>query len=136
MGKHKNSSWGFEITLPDGWAEPGFLRRILLGHATNPEFYGPSRESIKFAIGPISPVPHVRRQQDNLRTIAARHGHNVLEVGSIEVGGKEHATMICEIPYVGVVKNYSLIFSGIEYLVTARGDLETCDDVVKTFKPA
>jgi hypothetical protein len=100
------------------------------------EFFGPDGSSIKFAIGRIHPEPTVEEQQRNLERIASRHGHNVLTTGEIEVAGKKHATMTCEVPHVGVLKSYSLIFDGIEYLVTARGDLKVCDSIVGTFKAA
>ncbi len=54
---YRDSRWGFRLELPRGWRQAGFLRRILF--AGNPEFYGPADASIKFAIGPINPVPSV-----------------------------------------------------------------------------
>ena len=91
---------------------------------------------MKFAIGPICPEPTVDEQKQNLERIASKYGHTVLTTGQIEVAGKRHATMTCEVPHVGLLKNYSLIFDGIEYLVTARGDPEVCDEIVKTFRTA
>ena len=91
---------------------------------------------MKFAIGPICPEPTVDEQKQNLERIASKYGHTVLTTGEIEVAGKRHATMTCEVPRVGLLKNYSLIFDGIEYLVTARGDPEVCDAIVKTFRAA
>lgn len=122
------------MALPNGWRPAGFLRRLLSrGHM---EFFGPDGSSIKFAIGPICPEPTVEEQKQNLERIASKHGHTVLTTGEIEVAGKRHATMTCEVPHVGVLKNYSLIFDGIEYLVTARGDPQVCDAIVKTFRAA
>lgn len=139
--KYRNRKWCFELTLPSGWREPGFLQRLLFfprysSQAWQPEFYGPDRSSIKFAVGPIHPVPSVDGQKRNIERIAQKHGHNVLSTGDIDVNGRQHATMVCEIPAVGTVKNYSLIFGETEYLVTARGDFDICDSIIKTFKPA
>lgn len=132
--KYRNSRWGFQLDLLDGWRQAGLLRKLIF--AGNPEFYGPSGASIKFAIGPINPVPSVEQQKRNLERIAAKYGHIVLSTGEIQISGKSHATMICTIPYVGTVKNYSLIFSGIEYLVIASGDFDVSDSILKTFKVA
>ena len=85
------------------------------------------------AVGPVNPVPSVEEQQKNLQRIAIKYGHEVMQIGRISVAGKDHATMICKIPFVGVVKNYSLIFDGIEYLVTARGNFDECDSIVRSF---
>lgn len=134
-----NSDYGLSpgrcrMALPNGWRPAGLLRRFLSrGHM---EFFGPQGSSIKFAIGPIAPEPTLEEQKRNLQRIASRHGHKVLATGEIEVAGRKHATMTCEVPLVGVLKNYSLIFDGIEYLVTARGDMSVCDSIVKTFRTA
>lgn len=128
------SSGRCRIALPNDWRPAGFLRRLFSrGHM---EFFGPDRSSIKFAIGPIVPEPTVEEQRRNLERIASKYGHRVLTTGEIEVAGKKHATMTCEVPLVGVLKNYSLIFDGIEYLVTARGDMTVCDSIVNTFRTA
>jgi hypothetical protein len=131
--------WGLEFDLPPGWSPPGVLRRQLspgrYAHQnTQPEFYGPGDASIKFAIGPISPVPSVSQQQVNLKTIAQKSGHEVIEIGTISAGGKNHATIMCKIPGVGLLKHYSVIFETTEYLVTARGDWPQCDSIVKSIK--
>jgi hypothetical protein len=137
--KYVNKYWGFEFELPPGWSAPGILKRQLspgrYAHQnTQPEFYGPGDASIKFAIGAISPVPSFSQQQDNLKTIALENGHNVIETGIISVGGKNHATMMCNIPRIGTLKHYSVIFETTEYLVTARGDWQQCDSIVKSIK--
>lgn len=139
--KYKNRKWGFELDLPTGWGEPGFFKHLFsffryAQQSTQPEFYGPAGASLKLAIGPISPVPSLQEQQRNLERIAAKYGHEVIEIGEIDVGGKSHATMLCDIPGVGVVKNYSLIFQGKEYLVTAQGNWNECDSIVKSFRTA
>jgi len=139
--KYYNTRWGFEIQLPKGWYEPSLFKRILFffrygQQAIQPEFYGPHGSSLKFAVGPISPVPSVERQLENLQRIALKYGHDVVKTNQIEVNGKKHATMISRIPYVGEVKSYSLIFDGMEYLVTGRGDFEQIDSIVKSFKKA
>jgi hypothetical protein len=97
------------------------------------EFYGSDGSAIKFAIGPISPEPTVAQQRHALEAIALKHGHTVLSTGEIDVGGQMHATMTCDVPRVGVLKNYSLIFDGIEYFITAKGNLKLCDSIVQTF---
>src|SRR4051812_42153997 len=117
MGKvYRDSRWEFELELPDGWRQAGLLRRWFSRGA--PEFFGPHDDSIRFAIGPIAPVPDYREQMENLRKVATSHGHQVLALGTIELGGKQHATMVVSIPTpAGVplrLKNYSLIFDGIE----------------------
>ena len=120
--------------------------------AENPEFFGPNDASIKFAIGPISPEPSIQEHMDNLERIAEKYGHSVLEIASIEVEGKKHATMVYDIPIRSFhtlrLKNYHLIFSGLEYVMTASiatisSALEqihvyenevTYDSIVKTFR--
>lgn len=139
--RYQNQHWGFELDLPPGWGEPGFFKRLFsvgryAQQAANPEFYARDGSSIKIAVGPISPVPSAEQQQSNLGAIARRHGHDVIEAGTINVGGRSHATMLCRVPGVGVLKNYSLIFGTMEYLVTAQGDWQECDSIVKTFKVA
>ena len=78
--RYHNSQWRFDLDLPNGWAEPGLLKRVFsfprhAQQSANPEFYGPSGASLKIAIGPISPVPSVEEQQKNLERIAAKYGH-------------------------------------------------------------
>ena len=136
--RYHNPEWEFSLDLPNGWAEPGFRKRAssffrYAKQSTQPEFYGPSGASLKIAIGPISPAPSVEEQQSNLRRIAAKYMHDVIEIGEITVGGKRHAAMLCRIPGVGIVKNYSLIFGGTEYLVTAQGNWSECDSIVGSF---
>ncbi|MDH3281224.1 MAG: hypothetical protein OEQ18_08850 [Gammaproteobacteria bacterium] len=123
---------GFQISLPQGWRKPGLLRRLVF--MGNPELYGADGRSIKFAIGPISPAPSAEQQRGNLEAIALRHGHDVIETGTINVGGRDHATMVCRVPGVGVLKNYSLIFGGTEYFVTAQGDPNDLDSIIRTFR--
>ena len=136
---YRNSHLKFELELPPGWSEPGFFKRLLspgryAQQALHPEFYGGNGSSIKIAIGSVSPVPSPEQQRRNLEAIARRHGHEVVETDTINVGGVRHATMVCRVQDVGVLKSYSLIIGTTEYLVTARGDWQECDSIVKTFK--
>ena len=136
---YKNVHWGFELVLPISWHEPGLLKRIFFffrysQQNINPEFYGPNQSSLKIAIGPIHPKPSLKNQQNNLSNLAMKYNHEIIEIGQINVCDMEHATMTCRIPYVGVVKNYSLIFSNIEYFITAQGDLHECDSIVRSFQ--
>nr|VFK32652.1 MAG: CHAT domain-containing protein [Candidatus Kentron sp. MB]VFK35357.1 MAG: CHAT domain-containing protein [Candidatus Kentron sp. MB]VFK77243.1 MAG: CHAT domain-containing protein [Candidatus Kentron sp. MB] len=136
MPLYQNAKWGFSITLPDSWKTPGFLRRLIGDNSANPEFYDAvSGDEIKFAIGPIIPLSTVPMQQRELVKAAEGYGHRALETGAMRVCGKEHATMVCEIPYVGIVKNYSLVFGEIEYLISARGDFGLIDRIVMSFEP-
>lgn len=121
----------FQIKLPDGWHCPGFFRKFLF--AGQPEFYGPNETTIKFAIGPIVPEPTLRQQQANLEYIALKRGEQVIELSSINVVGKKHATMTVIIPYIGRVKHYSLIFNGTEFLISARGSESITDNIVASF---
>lgn len=139
MVKYVNKYWGFEFDLPPGWSPPGALRRQLspgrYAHQnTQPEFYGPDDASIKFAIGSITPVPSVNQQQENLKINAQRSGHEIIEIGTISVGGENHATILCNISGIGTLKHYSVISDTTEYLVTARGDWQECDSIVKSIK--
>jgi len=126
---------GGRITLPSGWHSQGFFRRLLNrtvgGNAV--DFFGPHGSSIKFAIGPIVPEPTVEEQRHELERIARKFGHDVVDVGEIEVAGKQHATITVHVPLVGILKNYSIVFEGLEFLVTAHGDEAVCDRIVKTF---
>ena len=117
------------LALPKDW-HPGNSTSSTAGHM---EFYGSDGSAIKFAIGPISPEPTPQQQKDTLTSIAKKQGHTVLSTGEIAVGGTKHATMTCEVPRVGVLRNYSLIFDGWEYFATAKGNLELCDTIIKTF---
>ena len=137
--KYVNKYWGFEFDLPPGWSEPGILKRQLspgryAHQKTQPEFYGPGDASIKFAIGPVSPEPSVKQQQKILETNAQTSGHGVIEIGTISVGGKNHATIMCNISGIGALKHYSVIFDAVEYLVTARGNWQECDSIVRSIK--
>ncbi|MEM4330634.1 MAG: hypothetical protein QW273_01335 [Candidatus Pacearchaeota archaeon] len=156
MVKYRNRIYNFEIDLPKGWRYPSIIMR-LLRKDKNPEFYGPKGESLKFAIGKIFYEPSLEEQQKNLERIAQMYDHEVVEIGSINVCGKEHATMICRIPFVKMfpaiinqsspylfrrisfitLKNYSIILKGLEYLATAdlQGFQEKeYDDIIKTFR--
>lgn len=147
---YRDKQLGFQITFPSGWRCPGFLRKLFRfplrlmfaspALAGGPEFYGPSGDSIKLAVGPISPVPNLSQHQQNVQAMAVRHGHRVLDVATINVAGKSHATMTVDIPCpTGSMrlKNYFLIFGGTEYVVTAslEADEEKYDAIVKTFRP-
>lgn len=108
--------------------------------AGGPEFYGPANDSIKFAVGPISPEPNVNQHQRNIAAMAIRHGHQVVEVSTIDVAGKTHATMVVEVPTPSGsmrLKNYFLIFRGTEYVVTASLEQseQEYDEIVKEFRP-
>lgn len=146
---YRDRRLGFEITFPQGWKSPGLLHRLrrlplrlmfASPHlAGGPEFYGPRGDSIKFAVGPIYPVPSVSQHQRDVQTMATRHGHKVVEVGTIDLGGRSHATMTVHVPHDSKcmrLKNYFLIFGGTEYVVTAslRADEEQYDSIVKTFR--
>jgi hypothetical protein len=139
MSTYHNSTWGFDLQLPAGWREPGGIARVLLffryaAQSSQPEFYGPDGASLKFAIGPISPEPSAEMQQRTLQHIAMKRGEDVLDVGTVQVGGRIHATMTVDIPYVGRVKHYSLIFRGTEYLVSARAPENVADSIVSSFR--
>ena len=138
MKKYRSSRYNFEIEIPDQWNVRGFFGK----KAKYPEFDGPNNASFGFAIGPIYPEPAVEEQQRNLEKIANKYGHIVQKIDSISVDGKQHATMICKILSAlqtqGIlIKNYSLIFNGMEYLVTAHLENfreEDYDSIIKTFK--
>ncbi len=139
MRTYRNRVWRFELQLPVGWKEPGIIARTLFffrygAQSSQPEFYGPNGVSMKFAIGPISPEPSAEQQQNTLQHIAMKRGEQVISVGTIQVAGRRHATMTVDIPYVGRVKHYSLIFHGIEYLVSARAPESVSDSIVASFR--
>jgi len=129
VSKYQNEFWDFALVFPEGWT----ARSSAPERSQQPEFDGPSGSSLKFAIGPVRPIPTARQQCENLRRIAIKHGHECLEVGTIEISGLEHATVLSRIPIIGVVKSYSLIFNGTEFLVTAKGDFAQIDSVLHTF---
>ena len=114
--------------FPPRWSEPGFIRRLLQGYdPDNPEFAGPNGSKLKFAIGPIGPEPDLKAHQDNLRRISLKHGHDPIEIAAIRVCGKDHATIVYDILKPGLeqllvlrFKNFHLIFSKVEYVVTAH----------------
>lgn len=125
MSAYHNPVWGFSLQLPTGWREPGVIARVFLffhyaAQSSQPEFYGPGGATVKFAIGPISPEPSAEMQQQTLQHIAMKRGEQVIGVSTVQIGGRRHATMTVDIPYVGRVKHYSLIFRGTEYLVSPR----------------
>lgn len=151
---YRDRKIGFEITFPEGWKRPGILHRLLLlplrlllrlmfaspALTWTTEFYGPAGEAMKFAVGPISPELSVSEHQRNVQIIAMRRGHRVVEVSTIEVAGKMHATMVVDIPSPSGwmrLKNYFLIFRGTEYVVTVPliAVEEEYDQIVETFRP-
>ena len=148
--KHRDNELKFEMTFPAGWRRPGLLHRlkripVQLASTSSYiagglEFYGPSGDSIKMAVGPISPEPTPEAHQQTVRAIAIRHRHKVLDLGTIKVAGKSHATMVVAIPTLPgplTLKNYFLIFHGTEYVVTAllKAGEETYDEIVRSFRP-
>jgi|ERR1017187_8967313 hypothetical protein len=139
MTTYYNRVWKFGLQLPDGWSEPGGIARIFFffryaAQSSQPEFYGPDRTSLKFAIGPISPEPSAEEQQQTLQHIAMKRGEQIIGVSTVQVGGRRHATMTVDMPYIGRVKHYSLIFRGIEYLVSARAPERVADSIVASFR--
>jgi hypothetical protein len=141
MWTYRNLRWAFEVTFPDGWQEYGFMRKLLRHYdPTQPEFVGPKGADIKFAIGPISPVPTLKEMQRNLEAIAEHHGHWVVDIQSITVAGKEHATIVYHIPLEAPkpatdplsrlrgmlsgrtlrLKNYHIIIGKTEFVVTGK----------------
>ena len=146
---YRDTRLKFEIDIPEGWKRPGFLHRLSRlplrlifsppDVAGGPEFYGPSGDTIKLSIGPISPEPNVKQHQKNIAAMAERHGHRVIRIDTIEVAGKLHATMVVDMPVPGGsrrVKNYFLIFKGMEYVIisTLESGEEACDAIVKTLR--
>ncbi len=136
METYRNAFWGFTIILPNGWREPFWLVRLFQRRQLReqPEFIGPFNSRLKFAIGPIHPVPEVPEQQQNLQRMAMKHGHRVIDFDVIHVDGKDHATMVFVTPDLGEVKTYSLIFDKTEFLITAQGRFHETDYMVKSFK--
>jgi hypothetical protein len=137
--RYRNRLWKFEMELPMGWSEPGLIKRLTAPgryaqQASNPEFYGPSGASLKFAIGPINPSPSATEQQANLAAIARRYGQAVLALETIEINGVPHATILCQVPGLGTIKNYSLIFKGTEYFVTGQGNILELDTIMGSFR--
>ena len=132
--RYRDLIWDFEITLPNGWVA---LPRL---HQVNgqPEFVscGEPRFTIKFAVGPVAPSTSVDEQKLNLQTFAREYGYDIIEIGYIQVGGKEHATMVYWGPKFGTRKCYSLIFDGIEYYAMAWGDFSVIDSIVSSFRGA
>lgn len=137
---YRDTHWEFEMTFPDGWrggaSESPLTRSFLGGGAVSDSlaFYGDPDECIRFAIGPIAPEPSVEQQQWNLQRIAMKRGERIVEVGSIHVGGRQHATIIVDIPSTGRLKHYSLIFRGIEFFVSARAPESIADSIVESFR--
>lgn len=123
---YRNTTYGFEMRFPARWDQGVF------GKPETPAFYGSSRESLKIAIGLISPEPDVQTQQNELVKIATKYGQTILDVGTIQICGKEHATILVKIPGIGTLKNYSLIFDEIEYLITAN--VAIADSIVQSFE--
>jgi hypothetical protein len=123
---YRNKFYQFELALPAGW------NKGLFESSSNLTFYGPSREFLRIAIGPIAPIPDVQTQQNNLVELATNNGHKVLEVGTIQVCEKDHATMLVEVPGFGTLKNYSVIINDIEYLVSSN--VEIANSILQSFK--
>lgn len=123
---YTNARWGYELDLPASW-------RLRAENEGQPEFNSGSA-SLKIATGP---VPMGRRAQDELevlRKIAAKYGHRVISDGLITVDGIDHATVTCNVPRVGILKTYGLIFLDREFLITGGGELAACDAAVRTFR--
>jgi hypothetical protein len=135
---YRDKNWEFELQLPDGWRGPGLWQRWR--RKGSPEFFGPRGDSIKFAIGPISPAPDYQAHAEELKRIASQHGHRVIRAGSIEVGGAQHAAVTVEVPVSPGrslrLKHYALIFDGIEYFATASlsSTEQVTDPIMRTFR--
>jgi hypothetical protein len=98
-----------------------------------PEFSSVSA-SLKIAAGP---VPMGRRPQDELfvlRKVAAKFRHRVISDGLVRADGMDHATITCDVPEIGILKTYGLIFLDREFLITGGGDQTACDATVRTFR--
>ena len=139
MKRYRNRLWHFQIELLPGWSEPSLVKRLTAPgryaqQASNPEFYSEAGASIKFAIGPINPSPSTLEQQANLAAIARRYGQAILGLETIEVGGAIHATILCQVPGLGTLKNYSLIFNGTEYFVSGQGNILELDTIIRSFQ--
>lgn len=116
---YQNKKYGFEIELPSDWK----VRGLFGGRASNPEFDGPNGASLKFAIGPIFPEPSPEDHREKLVRTALKYGQYVQSTGYLTVMGKNHATITCKVPNgsdVLILKTYSIIYNGKEYLVTAQ----------------
>ena len=95
VATYHNKAHGFEIVFPDGWSEATFLTRLFRSsNSGSPEFFGPKEAALKFAIGSIQPAPSIAAFQTTLKGIAAKHGHDVIDIASIDIGGSQHATML------------------------------------------
>ena len=125
---YRSQSLGFEVTLPAGWKEPGFIRRLFTSYdRANPELNGPGGKSLKFTIRPVRVVPTVAARHAIFRQVAGKLCYDVIKLEAIEVGGRSHATMVydCLHPELDQLlvlrfKSYALVFPGVEYEITAR----------------
>src|SRR5579864_1413691 len=125
---YRSKKLGFELAMPTGWSEPGLLRRLFASYdSSNPEFSGPGGKSLKFVIGPIHPEASPTAMHETLRRIAAKHGHDVMKLETISVGGRDHASIVydCLHPSLDQLlvlrfKNYHLVFHCVAYVITAR----------------
>ncbi len=141
MPRYRNTLSGFEVDLPEGWSEYGFFKRLFRTYdPAQPELAGPNGADLKFAVGPIAREPGLEEMQRNLDAIARRHGHWVVDVGSISVAGTEHATIMYHVPLgpfrpvtegyasqLGLqtgptlrAKNYHIVLNGVEYVMTGK----------------
>lgn len=136
MKTYRNDFWGFSLSLPNGWREPYWIVRLFNSRKQleQPQFIGPFRSGMKFAIHPIRLVPDVNEQQKNLEHLSMNYGHQAINFFVVHVDGKEHAEMVSVAPGLGEVKTYSLIFDRTEFLITAWGRFNEADFIVKSFK--
>lgn len=136
---YRNRSWDFEIDVPSRWKGPSWASQVLRKDS-QPAFRNPDGSlALQMAIGPYTGPTGLFERAEMLRKIAARHRHDILDIGSIRVLGQEHPTMTYLLPALTLVgamtpqfesqallrnrpllKNWHLLFRGIEYLFTVH----------------
>lgn len=136
MKKYTNEALGFEIDIPEEWPLPTILESDTLVFNYKPI------EGLNFVIGAKLPERLLEYTEFEFRHFAHNAGHTELVFGRISVGGKDHVWARYKMPSGVWAKKYIIVFSGVEYAITAScgnqrilADRESIwDTVVKSFR--
>ena len=136
MKQYANEALGFEIDIPEEWHIPTTLGPNTLVFNHTPI------ESLNFVIGTQLPERLLEYTEFEFRHFAHNAGHTELNFGRIAVGRKAHVWARYKMPSGIWAKKYIIVFSGVEYAITASctdqrilADRESIwDRVVKSFR--
>jgi len=129
MARFRFRRAGIMLDAPSNWRKGPFLKRLLYPH--QPELFGPNNEYIGFdSIDRLDGASTVAEGTVLLRDEIVDRGNKLVNLSSLEVSGKEHATAIFDkpMPYepgeLIRMKKYRLSLSGRVYTLTVNLSFE------------